>query len=72
MFDVLFTSNPIIDYRSTLTNKTLNKIFDRTLLENGIFKSPGKFYVGFCHSDEDIQQTIEAFKLGVAEVQKAN
>lgn len=72
MFDVLFTSNPIIDYRSTLIDKTLNKVFDRTLLEHGIFKSPGKFYVGLCHSDEDIRQTIEAFKLGVAEVQKAS
>ncbi len=72
MFDVVFTNSPVIDYRSTLVDKTLNKIFDHALLENGIFKSPGKFYVGFCHGDNDIEKTIDAFKVGVSAVQQAS
>jgi len=66
MFDVYFTDHPITDYRSTLdTNKAKNKLFDQTLLEHGIFKSPGKFYLGLCHDDDDIAKTVRAFGAGV-------
>ncbi len=69
MFDVYFTDHPIVDYRSTLdTNKALNKVFDNTLLENGVFKPAGKIYVGMCHTEADLEQTIAAFKAGVAAV----
>lgn len=71
MFDVFFTEHPIVDYRSTLVDKTLNRVFDNTLLDNGILKSPGKLYVGVCHSDEDIERTIEVFRMGVAAVRDA-
>ncbi len=71
MFDVFFTEHPVVNYRSTLVDKTLNRIFDNTLLDNGILKPPGKLYVGACHSDEDIERTIEVFRLGVAAVRDA-
>ena len=71
MFDVYFTEQPIVDYRSTLVDKTLNRIFDNTLLEHGVFKPSGKLYVGVCHTDEDIERTIEAFRAGVAAVRDA-
>jgi glutamate-1-semialdehyde 2,1-aminomutase len=71
MFDVYFTDKPIVDYRSTLVDKTLNRIFDKALLENGVFKSPGKFYVGICHDDEDVARTIDVFKTGIQAVQDA-
>ena len=71
MFDVYFTDKPIVDYRSTLVDKTLNRIFDKALLENGVFKSPGKFYVGICHDDEDVARTIDVFKMGIQAVQDA-
>ena len=71
MFDVYFTDKPIVDYRSTLVDKTLNRIFDKALLENGVFKSPGKFYVGICHDDEDVARTIDVFKMGIHAVQDA-
>lgn len=71
MFDVYFTDIPIVDYRSTLVDKTLNRIFDKALLENGVFKSPGKFYVGICHDDEDVARTIDVFKMGIQAVQDA-
>ena len=71
MFDVYFTDQPIVDYRSTLVDKRLNRIFDNTLLEHGVLKPPGKLYVGACHTDEDIERTIEAFRAGVAAVRDA-
>ena len=71
MFDVYFTDQPIVDYRSTLVDKTLNRVFDNTLLEHGVFKPSGKTYVGVCHTDADIDRTIEAFKAGVAAVREA-
>jgi glutamate-1-semialdehyde 2,1-aminomutase len=71
MFDVYFTGKPVVDYRSTLVDKRLNGVFDRALLERGVFKSPGKVYVGVCHTEADLAQTIEAFKAGVQAVADA-
>ena len=71
MFDVLFTDQPVVDYRSTTVDKRLNRVFDQALLERGVFKSSGKLYVGMCHDDDDIDRTIAAFEAGVAAVQEA-
>ena len=71
MFDVYFTEQPVVDYRSTLVDKTLNQVFDNTLLEHGVFKSAGKTYVGVCHTDEDIDHTIDAYKAAVTAVREA-
>ena len=71
VFDVYFTEQPIVDYRSTIGDKTLKNVFDQTLLENGVFKSPDKMYVGMCHDAEDIELTIAAFEAAVAAVREA-
>lgn len=71
MFDVYFTSEPIVNYRSTLVDKSLNRIFDQALMRSGVFKPPGKIYVGVCHNDDDVDMTLEAFKAGVAAVREA-
>ncbi len=68
MFDIYFTNNPITDYRSTLVDKTLNRLFDNALLQHGVFKSAGKFYVGVCHTDHDIDLTIQAFQTAIATI----
>lgn len=68
MFDVYFTDQPVVDYRSTLVDKEPNRVFDAALLERGVFKPPGKIYVGACHTDDDVAQTIEAFRHAVAAV----
>jgi glutamate-1-semialdehyde 2,1-aminomutase len=71
MFDVYFTEEKITDHRSTLrSDKAKNKIFDETLLENGVFKVPWKIYVGVCHDEADIQHTLAAFKAGVDAVRE--
>jgi glutamate-1-semialdehyde 2,1-aminomutase len=66
MFDVYFTEQEITGYRSTLgADKAKNKVFDETLMEHGVFKPPGKVYVGVCHDETDIEHTLAAFKAGV-------
>jgi glutamate-1-semialdehyde 2,1-aminomutase len=69
MFDVYFTDHEITDYRSTLTtDKKLNKVFDETLMDHGVFKSPGKMYVGVSHTEADVQQTLDAFRAAVGRI----
>lgn len=71
-FDIFFTDQPITDYRSTLSaDKRLNGVFDRTLLDYGVFKNAGKVYVGVCHSESDVANTLEAFKHAVLAVKNA-
>ena len=69
LFDVYFTEHEIADYRSTLTaDRALNGVFNQTLLEHGVFKPAGKVYVGMCHTDDDVEAALRAFKAGVAAV----
>ena len=70
-FDVYFTDQPVVDYRSTLGNKPLKRVFDRALLEHGVLKTPEKFYVGMCHDEADVELTIAAFEAAVAAVREA-
>ena len=68
IFDVFFTDQEVSDHRSALkADSEMMKTWNRTLMENGIFKvSYGyKMYMGLCHTEEDIQQTIAAFEKGV-------
>ena len=71
MFDVMFTEEPIIDYRSTLTNNVpLYKKFTQTLLDHGIHRGDSKFYVSTAHTQEDVERTIQAFFAAAREVKK--
>ena len=42
MFDVYFTDQPVVDYRSTLLDKEPNRVFDAALLKRGVFKPRAK------------------------------
>ena len=63
LFDVFFTENEITDYRSTLTadTQTMSK-FNAGVLDRGILKGASKFYISAAHSDDDVEQTLEAFR----------
>jgi glutamate-1-semialdehyde 2,1-aminomutase len=66
LWDVIFTDREVVSYRDTLTGDAeMAKIWDRTLLENHIFKAKGKVYIGACHTEEDVQQTLAVFEKGV-------
>ncbi len=70
LFDVYFTDQPITTYRSSLkADKAMLGRFNMLLLEKGILKGyPQKFYIGLCHTEEDVQRTIEAFEWAVERI----
>lgn len=63
MFDVVFTSEDIHDYRGVIRgDKSKADSFNRVLREEGIFKSPGKTYISLVLSEEDLQKTEAAIE----------
>lgn len=63
LFDVFFTAEPIVDYRSTRRANAhyLNR-FNAILRAKGILKGQSKFYISLAHTEEDIAHTIAAFR----------
>jgi glutamate-1-semialdehyde 2,1-aminomutase len=61
LFDIIYTSDDMTDYRSTLRNDTeMQKRFNVRLREAGILKGDTKFYVSLAHDAADISHTLEA------------
>ncbi len=62
LFDLVFSSEPVTDYRSALEgDKDRLKAFNAELLRRGVLKGAQKIYVSLAHTDEDVARTIEAF-----------
>ncbi|HET6183436.1 MAG TPA: aminotransferase class III-fold pyridoxal phosphate-dependent enzyme [Acetobacteraceae bacterium] len=69
MFDVIFATGDIADYRATLRNDAaVSKRFNDAVRANGVLKSDGKSYVGLCHTDADVADVLRAFRAGVEAV----
>ena len=69
LFDVFFTSGELKDYRGMQGNEADKAArFNAALRENGILKGDSKFYVSIAHDDEDVEKTLEAFKIAVTAV----
>ena len=69
MFDIHFTADEIVDYRSTLAADA-SKVdrLSELLLERGVYKGETKFYVSTVHDQDDVQQTLDAFESAVGEL----
>lgn len=68
-FEVYFTEEPITDYRSTLrADAKLGARFTRGLLDRGVLKGGQKFYVSLAHTEEDVRETVQAFREAAAEL----
>jgi glutamate-1-semialdehyde 2,1-aminomutase len=62
LFDVLFTSAPLKDYRDTLKgDKAIAAKFNKLLRERGLMKGESKYYVSLAHTQADIDHTIRAW-----------
>jgi glutamate-1-semialdehyde 2,1-aminomutase len=62
LFDVVFTGDPVRDYRGALRGdgdklRRLNAL----LRERGVLKGESKYYVSLAHTPEDIQHTCDAW-----------
>ncbi len=66
LFDVYFTGEEIVDYRSTLAaDADMMSQFNAAVVERGVFKGASKFYMSTAHTGADIEQTLEAFQVAV-------
>jgi glutamate-1-semialdehyde 2,1-aminomutase len=71
LFDVVFTDEPIRDYRSTLTgDAAMARRFNALLRERGILKGEQKYYISLAHTDDDIKDTIAAWEGAIAELKQ--
>ncbi len=66
LFDVVFATGDIADYRGTLrADKDMQTRFNQNLRASGIFKGESKYYLSLAHDDADIRQTLDAFAAAV-------
>ncbi len=62
VFDVVFTDQPVTDYRSMLTaDGALMRAFNAECLKRGVLKGGQKIYMSLAHTAEDIAQTLQVF-----------
>jgi len=66
LFDVVFTAEPIRNYRSCLTGDAdLARRFNALLRERGILKGEQKYYISLAHTPDDVRQTREAWQSAI-------
>jgi glutamate-1-semialdehyde 2,1-aminomutase len=71
LFDVVFSPEPVRDYRGTLAGDAqLMRRFNALLRERGILKGDSKYYISLAHTDDDITFTIAAWQSAIAELQQ--
>ena len=69
LFDIIFTDQPVKDYRDTLKADTaLQKRFNQALRARGIMKGESKYYVSVAHTQADIDHTIGAWEEALKEI----
>jgi len=67
LFDVIFATGPIVDYRATLRADTdAMRRFNQSLRASGVLKGDSKFYISTAHTDADIEHTLAAFQSAIA------
>jgi len=66
LFDVVFTDQPVKDYRSWIRSDAAQlRKFNQVLRQHGIFKSETKYYVSVAHTQADIDQATEAWSAAI-------
>ena len=61
LFDVVFTDQPVVDYRDVIRgNAEHARCFNQALREQGILKPDSKFYISLALTTDDLARTVEA------------
>jgi glutamate-1-semialdehyde 2,1-aminomutase len=69
VFDIIFTDNPIVDYRATLTaDRRRIALFNEECLRRGVVKAVNKIYVSLAHSAADVDELLHIFDEALAAV----
>ncbi len=67
LFDVVFSAEPVRDYRGCLNGDgSLMRRFNALLRERGVLKGEQKYYVSVAHSTVDVDETIAAWRSAIA------
>jgi glutamate-1-semialdehyde 2,1-aminomutase len=67
LFDVVFSPEPVRDYRGMLSGDAqLLRRFNALLRERAILKGESKYYISLAHTPEDVAFTIDAWKSAIA------
>ena len=67
LFDVVFSAEPVRDYRGTLrTDAAVQKHVNTRLRAGGILKGDSKYYLSTAHDARDVEQTLSAFANAMA------
>ena len=67
MFDAVFASGDVSDYRGTLRgDQAMQKRFNAVLRQRGVLKGESKYYLSTAHTEADVQHTLDAFAAAVA------
>jgi glutamate-1-semialdehyde 2,1-aminomutase len=62
LFDAVFSSEPVRDYRGTLRGDAdMLRRFNALLRDRGVLKGESKYYVSLAHTRDDIRHTCEAW-----------
>ena len=68
MFDAIFTTGRVRNYRDSVGNPALSKKFSALLRNHGVFKSDNKIYVSCAHDATDVAQAVAAFRTAAQEL----
>ena len=67
LFDVVFTADPVRDYRGVFRgDAALAGRFNRALRENGVLKPDSKFYISLALTEDDLALTVEALRIAAS------
>ena len=63
VFDVLFTPEPVVDYRSLQkADGQKARVLTTELIKRGVVKNTQKMYMSTAHTDADVAKTLNAFE----------
>jgi glutamate-1-semialdehyde 2,1-aminomutase len=61
VFDLIFTGEPVTDYRSLQkADGALGRVFTTELIKRGVVKNTQKMYISLVHSEQDVATTLQA------------
>mgnify|MGYP001070437261 CR=1 FL=1 len=71
LFDIYFTAGKCRDYRSARHDDPAQSVtYNKALRNRGIFKSPNKLYPSLAITDTDLDQTRDAIKYAVTQLEQ--
>ena len=66
LFDVVFSGEPVRDYRGTLRGDAeMLRRLNGLLRDRGVLKGEQKYYVSLAHTADDVRQTREAWQSAI-------